>query len=118
MRHVALFLFFLASAVRAEDVFIEGLPDVPQLALVTSIEGEPVIFDTPGGTVAEFALNLSSSTSVALTAYNEALTGLGWACTPGTHSMVCSREENRLVFSTPDEGKSTKRIMLRLEPLE
>lgn len=118
MRHVALLLFCFASAASAEDVFIEGLPDVPQLSMVTSIDGEPVIFDTPSGTFAEFVLNLSVTTSAALQAYNEALTGLGWACTSSASDMTCAREENRLVFSTPKDGANTKRIILRLEPQE
>ena len=118
MRYVALILFFLASAVQAEDVFIEGLPDVPQLSIVSSIDGEPVIFDTPSGTVAEFGLNLSSPAPAALKAYNDALTGLGWACTSKPNGMTCAREENRLVFSSPEGEEKGKRIILRLEPVE
>ncbi|WP_417465886.1 hypothetical protein [Kordiimonas sp.] len=118
MRYVALLLFCFTSALHAEDVFIEGLPDVPHLPVVTSIEGEPVVFDTPGGTVAEFILNINVAAPAAYQAYNEALTGLGWACTSRPSGMACAREENRLVFSTPEEGENTKRIILRLEPIE
>ena len=102
----------------ADDVFIEGLPDVPQLELVTAIEGEPVIFDTPSGTVAEFTLILSASPEEAAQAYDAALTGLGWACVAESPLLTCAREENRLVFTKPEGDESGRHIMLRLEPVE
>lgn len=104
-------------AYAAED-FIEGLPDVPQLEIVTGIEGEPVIFDTPSGTVAEFTLILAASAQETADAYNAALTGLGWACLPEPALLTCAREENRLVFTKPEHDGTDRRIILRLEPVE
>jgi hypothetical protein len=101
----------------AED-FIEGLPDVPRLEMVTGIEGEPVIFDTPSGTVAEFTLILAATAEDAAEAYNAALTGLGWACVTKSSLLSCALEENRLVFTKPDNVPEGQRIILRLEPVE
>lgn len=106
------------SFVLAEDAFLEGLPDVPQLEMVTAFEGEPVIFDTPSGTVAEFTLMLSGTAEEAAKAYEAALTGLGWACVAESAHLTCAREENRLVFTKPEEGAPAHRIILRLEPVE
>ncbi|WP_417450591.1 hypothetical protein [Kordiimonas sp.] len=101
-----------------EDVFLDGLPDVPQLEMVTAIEGEPVIFDTPAGTVAEYRLLVSTTSDEAIAAYNSALTGLGWACTEAAYVMTCAREENRLVFTQAENEADDHRIILRLEPVE
>ncbi|WP_262692756.1 hypothetical protein [Kordiimonas aestuarii] len=106
------------AAYAQNDVFLEGLPDVPQLEMVIAIEGDPVIFDTPSGTVAEYTFLLSGTSDDAIKAYNAALTGLGWACIQNAEAMTCAREENRLVFTKPEETPKDHRIILRLEPVE
>lgn len=113
--------FYVSCAVSfapalAEDIFIDGLPDVPLLDVVSAIEGDPVIFDTPSGTVAEFSLTLNVAGHEAVARYDAALTALGWACLRKAQSMSCEREENRLVFTSPTEGHKAHRIILRLEP--
>jgi hypothetical protein len=115
---ISVLLLCSGIAHAVDDVFIEGLPDVPQLEMVTAIEGEPVIFDTPSGTVAEFTLILSAAPEEAARAYDAALTGLGWACVAEPALLTCAREENRLVFTKPEEGAADHRIILRLEPVE
>ena len=105
-------------ALADQDVFLEGLPDVPQLEMVIAIEGEPMIFDTPSGTVAEYTFLLSGTRDEAIKAYDAALTGLGWACVARPAQMTCAREENRLVFTEAENLPDDHRIILRLEPVE
>jgi|GEM_PF-1702644 len=109
-------ILLLASTARAEESFIDGFPDVPMLSVIRAIEGEPVVFDTPGGTVAQATLLLEGTPARAMETYRESLTGLGWTCDSPTTAMHCWREENRLTFTGVTGEDGTARLMLRLEP--
>ncbi len=115
LRHVALVpaLGLLCAFGGADGRFIDGFPDVPLLESVRLADGEsPVIFDTPGGTVAEVQLT-SSEPDGLLARYGATLRGLGWSCTQG-RSLICQRADNRLKLSAAAGGAD--RFALRLEP--
>lgn len=104
----------------ANEEFIEGFPDVPKLDIVTSIENEPVIFDTSSGTVAEVSLRLSATVQEALSQYSAALKGLGWACKKSSANIRCTRGDS--LVSLTESGKGSEQnnasnlFILRLEP--
>jgi len=112
----ALMILLLSLSARAEESFIDGFPDVPMLPVIRAIEGEPVVFDTPGGTVAEATLMLEGTAAKAMESYRESLTALGWTCDNPTTAMHCWREENRLTFKHPADNEAGDRLILRLEP--
>lgn len=96
--------------------FIDGFPDIPRLAIVTDIIGEPVVFDTASGTVAEVELKISTSLGEAFSAYGLALKQLGWSCRQGPSRLACSRGDS-VVSMAPSEGENNDETMiLRLEP--
>lgn len=111
----ALILIF-SPPLMAEDKFLEGFPDVPALDAIRAFEGEPVIFDTPSGTVAEATLLLNGQASHAMHTYRESLVALGWTCDSPSLALTCRREGNRLIFKTPDPHAKNGRLILRLEP--
>lgn len=100
----------------AEDRFIEGFPDIPYLDIVLAVIGEPVIFDTASGTVAEVGIQFSEPASKVFIVYSEALTGLGWACNKPVHDLRCTRENSLIQLSAPDGNNTTDTFILRLEP--
>ncbi|SDE63806.1 hypothetical protein SAMN04488071_3477 [Kordiimonas lacus] len=109
-------ILFVGLGARAEENFIDGFPDVPFLSVIRALEGEPVVFDTPGGTVAEATFLLNDTAAKAMDSYRESLMALGWACDSPTTAMHCWREENRLTFKGTDGEDDTPRLVLRLEP--
>ncbi len=113
-------LLMLARAATAQDSpaagFLEGFPDVPRLDVVTGIAGDSVLFDTPGGTVAEITLKIAGSTLNAMKQYRESLTSLGWTCNAPTIAMDCWRERHRLMFKSPAGENASGMLILRLEP--
>lgn len=100
----------------AQDGFIEGFPDIPKLEVVAEIAGNPVIFDTPSGTVAEATLLTKTKGVEALNAYNTALSSLGWTCTRPPQSLKCMRGENTVIFLDDAPKEKSGRIILRLAP--
>ncbi len=100
----------------ADDRFIEGFPDVPYLAIVSTVVGVPVIFDTASGTVAEVGLQFSEPASTVFTLYDEALVGLGWACTKTDAHLRCIREKSLIQLTAPSGNDATGTFILRLEP--
>ncbi|UTW58721.1 hypothetical protein KFE96_18210 [Kordiimonas sp. SCSIO 12603] len=113
----ALFAFtFASSALIAEDGFIEGFPDIPKLEIVSEIAGDPVVFDTPSGTVAEATLLTSNKGTEALNAYKTALSALGWSCKRPPQSLKCTRGGNTVTFLNDIPQAETGRIILRLAP--
>lgn len=113
---LALSMMFASSAIQAEDTFLEGFPDVPLLPVVKALEDDPVIFDTPSGTVAEARLLLAGTPANAMKSYRESLIALGWGCAPAAPTMVCKREENRLTFTSSAPDAKAAKLILRLEP--
>ncbi len=96
--------------------FIDGFPDVPYLDIVTTLIGEPVIFDAPSGTVAEIGVVFSVPVESALTAYENALAGLGWACNKPADQLRCIRDENMVQLTKPEPATTAPTLILRLEP--
>jgi hypothetical protein len=105
-----------APAATAEEGFIEGFPDVPILDVVTGIDGDSLLFDTPSGTVAEVTLLIEGDALNAMKQYRESLTALGWVCNAPSLAMDCWRAENRLLFKHPGGEHATGALILRLEP--
>lgn len=120
------FMFVLAAVLFAlpawaqEDgnSFLEGFPDVPRLEVIRAVDGDPVVFDTPSGTVAEITLLIKGTGDNALKLYRESLLALGWKCHGQTAKMRCERENDRLVFTDPTPGKKDGQLVLRLEPIQ
>ncbi|MCJ9430011.1 hypothetical protein [Kordiimonas marina] len=98
------------------DSFLEGFPDVPRLDVIRALGGDPVVFDTPSGTVAEVTLLIRGSGDNALKLYKESLTPLGWKCHLSHAKMRCERENDRIVFTDPAPSKNDGQLVLRLEP--
>lgn len=107
----------LGFSVQAEDTFLEGFPDVPYLDVIRAVEGEPVIFDTPSGTVAETTLQLATSGANAMELYRESLSALGWTCDSPALALTCSRYGNRLSLKSPNPSAQEGTLILRLEPI-
>lgn len=105
-------------AVAADDRFIEGFPDIPYLDIVSTVVGEPVIFDTASGTVAEVGLQFSQPAATVFTLYSEALVGLGWGCTKTGAYLRCIREKSLIQLTAPEGNDATDTFILRLEPRE
>lgn len=108
----------LAQSGAQETEFIEGFPDVPLVGWVRGIEGEPVVFDTVAGTVAEVTLLIEGGGFKTMEAYNSTLTSLGWQCELADRYLRCDRDKNRLIFFDTDPQKKNGKIILRLEPKE
>lgn len=97
--------------------FIDGFPDVPLLSSVMSLLGEPVVFDTPAGTVAEASLALTEPYERVVSQYGAALTSLGWGCEGLGGSLKCRREDSQLTVSSGSGTQGVPTMLLRLEPL-
>ncbi|WP_262693230.1 hypothetical protein [Kordiimonas aquimaris] len=106
------------SPALAEDAFIDGFPDVPHLNIVSKIDGEPVVFDTASGTVAEVGLYISVPAATAFSRYSDALKELGWECVLRGTELTCTRNESKLSLTAPDTRTSEAIFILRLEPLQ
>lgn len=106
----------LSSAGTAQDRFIDDFPDVPYLDIVTAVVGEPVIFDTASGTVAEVGIQFSEPAAKVFIKYSDALTGLGWRCASTSSDLRCTREDSLIQLTAPSENNATGTFILRLEP--
>jgi len=107
---------YFSYAVTAQDRFIEGFPDIPYLDIVTAVVGEPVVFDTASGTVAEVGIQFSESAATVFVVYSKALAGLGWACTNSISDLRCTRENSLIQLTVPSGNNATDIFILRLEP--
>ena len=100
----------------ANEDFIEGFPDIPRLAIVTEIVGEPVVFDTASGTVAEVELLISAPHTQAFSRYGNALKQLGWSCRMTEKRLSCIRGDSVVSLVPPKEQGNNQAFILRLEP--
>ncbi|MBL4837016.1 MAG: hypothetical protein JKY34_05510, partial [Kordiimonadaceae bacterium] len=105
-------------AQQAEQVFIEGFPDVPLLEGMEEQAGERLVFDAPSGTVAETMILANKSGKAIIDDYARELAVFGWLCVRQPMAMRCHREKNALVFLNKAPAKKTGIIILRLKPLE
>lgn len=118
----AMLLFLLPISAGAQDeaesqsYFVDGFPDVPLLSVVAATLGEPVVFDTPAGTVATVNMALSASFDEAARAYETALKSLGWVCVGAESVHVCSREGSKLSLSELNDEGAKPAMTMRLEP--
>lgn len=110
----------MPTAAQAQEVdtadFIDGFPDVPVLASVKALLGDPVVFDTPSGTVAEASLSLSEPFVRVARQYNAALSSLGWRCAGYRNGLLCRREDSKLTVSSGSADEDSLTMSLRLEP--
>lgn len=105
-----------AGQAKQASRFIDGFPDVPYLDIVSTLIGEPVVFDAPSGTVAEIGVVFSVPVESALKAYGDALTGLDWTCSKVAGQLRCIRDESMVQFTKPDQATARPTLILRLEP--
>jgi len=106
----------VAFVADADEVFLEGFPDVPLLEGVREKQEDRVVFDTLGGTVAQTVLISEKAASTVLARYATALPTFGWQCNHSSQQLQCKREGNGLLFSSQNAGEKAARIILRLEP--
>ncbi len=102
----------------ADDRFIDGFPDVPYLDIISTIVGEPVVFDTPSGTVAEVGILFSVSESDVFNTYSNALEGLGWGCNKTPSAINCIRDNSVVQLTSHLNSSTGAAFILRLEPRE
>lgn len=100
----------------AQDRFIDGFPDIPYLDIVLAVMGEPVIFDTASGTVAEVGIQFSEPAPAVFAAYSKALVGLGWNCAATASNLRCTREDSLIQLTAPEGNGAADTFILRLEP--
>ncbi len=98
------------------DGFIEGFPDVPYINSIERIDGEPMVFDTPSGTVAEAIIFFSATATQVIESYQAALSGLGWNCQPDEVALMCNRDSAGVSFTFQSNTQTGSRFILRLEP--
>lgn len=116
-RITAFFVVLAASfAGTAEDRFIDGFPDIPYLDIVLAVLGEPVIFDTASGTVAEVGIQFSEPAPTVFSSYSNALVGLGWNCTTAASNLRCIRDDSLVQLTAPISNDAADTFILRLEP--
>lgn len=105
-----------AMAAGADDRFIDGFPDVPFLDAIIEAISEPLVFDTPGGTVAEVGILFTISAESVFNQYGIAMEGLGWRCRKTTAKLSCLRDDSIVQLSTPANPAVSNAFILRLEP--
>lgn len=110
-------LMMTSNTVFADQVFLEGFPDVPLLTGMAEESGERMVFDAPSGTVAETSIRSDQSGSSIIDAYAKELPAFGWSCKKQPTNMRCTREQNVLVFLNKTPTEEQGRIILRLEPV-
>ncbi len=113
---LALVALGLAHVAVAQDRFIDGFPDVPYLDIIEVVLGEPMVFDTASGTVAEVSIQFSAPASTVLSEYGTALSGLGWTCTKTARQLSCLRDTNIVQLTPTNTGGEAVTFILRLEP--
>lgn len=106
----------LAQAAAAQDRFIDGFPDVPYLDIIEVVLGDPMVFDTASGTVAEVSIQFSVPAARVLDDYATALSGLGWTCTKTARQLSCLRDTNIVQLAPANNGAEAVTFILRLEP--
>lgn len=105
-----------AKPILSDDRFIDGFPDVPYLDIISTMVGQPVVFDTAGGTVAEVGILFSVSPEQVIADYDSALAGLGWACSKTPTALSCVRDDSIMQLSPSQDAGSDTTFILRLEP--
>ena len=108
---VALAAAVLLSAAPAagQTAFISGLNDVPQMPGLTPL-GDPLVFDKPGGRIAEAVFTSRQGADAVARFYADTLPQLGWRAA-GKDRYVRDREELALHLS--GAGGATLRIVLQ-----
>ncbi len=107
----------VSFSAKADQVFLEGFPDVPLLEGVEEQAGGKVVFDAPSGTVAETVIRASENSRTVLDSYIKELPVLGWKCDRLPQGLRCKREGNNLVFLDQAPNAASALIILRLEPV-
>jgi len=119
LRHILLVaLTSVGPSVFAQEVFLEGFPDVPLLQGIQEISEERIVFDTLAGTVAQTELAYEGPAKKALDLYNSSLPAFGWKCERAQLSLGCVRGDNKILFTNKNHSENNGRIILRLEPVE
>lgn len=77
-RIVCLFLLLMAAPVGAQDVFVDGLPDVPIMAGLSEDTQARLEFDKEEGRIVEVVLRGTVSPADVMSFYRSSLPALGW----------------------------------------
>jgi hypothetical protein len=89
--------FFAAAPVAAQTSFITGLNDVPLMPGLVPL-GETLVFDKPGGRIAEAVFTSRQGADAVARFYADTLPQLGWRAA-GKDRYVRDREELALHLS-------------------
>jgi hypothetical protein len=105
----ALIVLVHVSDLRAQG-FVPGFEDLP-LMFELDPEGEPMIFDAPGGRIVEARASGASSPTRVMAFYRETLAQLGWRAT-SSGAFERDGEQLRLSISEPKSGEVEVRFSL------
>ncbi|MCW2245663.1 hypothetical protein M2352_001254 [Azospirillum fermentarium] len=101
-----------AATVPAAAGFVAGLGDVPAMPGLEPVDGEPMVFDKPGGRIVETMMRGPVDRRAVLAFYGQTLPQLGWKAASQTR-FTREGEELRLEFATGGPaGHTTVRFVL------
>jgi len=107
--------FPLPAGASESTRFVSGLGDVPVMPGLAPAEEEPLVFDKPGGRIAQSVMAGRVERKAVLAFYNQTMPQLGWKRTTDAR-YVREGEELRLEFvdkGTPAQpGQTTVRFIL------
>lgn len=107
----------LPSRASETTVFVTGLGDVPAMPGLAPAEEEPLVFDKPGGRIAQSVMTGRVERKAVLAFYNQTMPQLGWKLSPdskrGTTRYVREGEELRLEFVDTAGPSAASRTTVR-----
>jgi hypothetical protein len=102
-------LLWSAVAAAAEPGFVSGLNDVPLMPGLTPL-GETLVFDKPGGRIAEAVFTGGTGPDAVSRFYADTLPQLGWRAKGGGRFV---RETEELALHVTGAGSTTVRLVLQ-----
>lgn len=108
--------FGQASTDQTGTSFIEGLNDLPIIEGL-KVADDPVVFDSPKGTIAEVILIGSGSAARYFAIYKESMTAFGWKCSAlSLPTLTCGKTGEKLVFTDISTESDQTRLQVKLSP--
>lgn len=115
-RIVCLFVMFMVAPVHAQDVFVNGLPDVPIMDGLSEDIDARLEFDKEEGRIVEVVLRGTVSPLAVMVFYRSTLPALGWVIdhTDGDRLRLTRGHENLTVHA--DRHGRVAIVTLSLSP--
>ena len=98
-----------AQSAAAETAFIAGLNDVPLMPGLTPL-GETLVFDKPGGRIAEATFTGRASPDAVAKFYADTLPQLGWRAAGRNHYL---RDHEELTLYVRADSQATLRVVVQ-----